>query len=144
MNPTSLQENIVSMCSEVTRKFHFKMQQKFKQAGFDVTSEQFTVLTHLWFENGLTQQEISIRTGRDKTTISRILSNMIKKNLISKEDNPQDGRSNLIKVTTYGRNIQHQLISISGTLFHQSLSEIEPQLIYNSLEVLNKMMENLN
>lgn len=144
MNPQSLQENIIYLCAYLTRRFNQRMQQGFKAAGFDITSEQFTILTHLWYENGLTQQEIANRTDRDKTTVSRVVRNMIKGKLVAKEIHPNDSRSYMIKLTPYGRRIQDQLITISGSLFHQTLNDLDPNLIQGSVQALNGMINNLD
>ena len=43
-----------------------RLQKHFRQAGLEITIEQWSVLYHLWLEDCLSQQELCNRTFRDK------------------------------------------------------------------------------
>src|SRR6188474_2888955 len=49
-----------------------RLQKNFRNAGLDITIEQWTVLYHLWKEDSLNQQELCNRTYRDKPSITRL------------------------------------------------------------------------
>jgi hypothetical protein len=49
-----------------------RLQKNFKLNGLDITIEQWSVLYHLWKEDGLNQQELCNATFRDKPSITRL------------------------------------------------------------------------
>jgi DNA-binding MarR family transcriptional regulator len=53
-----------------------RLQKNFKQSGVDITIEQWSVLYHLWKQNGLSQQQLGDATFRDKPSITRLVDNL--------------------------------------------------------------------
>jgi len=53
-----------------------RLQKNFKQANLDVTIEQWSVLYHLWKEDGQSQQQLCDATFRDKPSITRLVDNL--------------------------------------------------------------------
>ena len=142
MEPSSLNENIVYLTGKLSKVFQQKMQQAFSEQGFKVTTEQFTILAHLWYRDGLRQQEIAEAIDRDKTTVSRVLDTMVKQNLIHRVPG-EDKRERLIHLTKHGAAIRDQLVIISGDIYMKTLSEIDEPDIKTSIETLNKLIKNL-
>jgi DNA-binding MarR family transcriptional regulator len=56
------------------------LQKNFKQANLDITIEQWSVLYHLWKEDGMSQQQLCDATFRDKPSITRLVDNLEKLN----------------------------------------------------------------
>ncbi len=54
------------------------LQKKFNTAGLKITIEQWSVLYHLWKEDGRSQQELCSATFRDKPSITRLVDNLEK------------------------------------------------------------------
>ena len=52
---------------------------------------------------GTTSTALGPRLGMESTSLSRLLNNMEKKKLISRKQNPSDGRSVLIFLTEFGK-----------------------------------------
>lgn len=142
MNPTSLDDNIIYQIAEFDKRFSERLNEVFKAASHDVTGEQFTVLVVLWYEDGIPQKELANRIGRDKTTISRLVDNMIKRQLIVRAKG-EDRRVRLIKLTEKGRSLQHQLVGLSGTMYTETMAGVDQQDLDVVLRVLNQMRMNL-
>ena len=47
-----------------------RLQKNFKQANVDITIEQWSVLYHLWKQDGMSQQQLCDATFRDKPSIT--------------------------------------------------------------------------
>ena len=47
-----------------------RLQKNFRNAGLEITIEQWSILYHLWKEDGLSLQELCTRTFRDKASIT--------------------------------------------------------------------------
>lgn len=144
MIPQSLDQNIVYLASQLTKAFHKSMQDSFKLSGFNITSEQFTILTQLWYQDGRNQQELAKAIGRDKTTVSRVLNTMLNGGLIQRTADTQDKRYRIIQLTPHGKRIQNQLVALSGAIFLKTLSDIPEEEIEVAIKVLKILNKNLS
>lgn len=113
------------------------LRREFVGQGFDLTSDQFAVLMRLWEEDGLTQSELSEKTCKNKSNLTRILDSMEKKGFVIRQKNPKDRRSFCIELTDSGRNLEEKLIPIAVKT-HESLfgnfSEAEESQLRRILE----------
>ena len=143
-DPQSLEDNLLYQLGEITRILHKRVTAIFKQREFDVTVEQFGVLVVLWYQEGINQKEIALQLNRDKTTITRIIDNMVKRNLVVKVPDQLDGRGNLIFLTQKGKALQKEMIESSGAVYVQALSSISDEKLSLCLNVLLNIKKNLN
>jgi len=74
----------------------------FVASGLNVTPEQWVVLFRLHEKEGLTQSELGERTVKDKTTITRILDRLEKKDMASRRRDARDRRAQRIFLTEKG------------------------------------------
>ena len=61
-----------------------RLQKKLNDSGLKLTIEQWSVLYHLWKEDGRSQQELCNATFRDKPSITRLVDNLEKLNLVKR------------------------------------------------------------
>lgn len=118
------------------------LHQNFKLANQDVTPEQWIILDELWRHDGLSQLEIARATFRNQTSTSRILDNLVKRDLLYRSQDPQDKRSNLIYLTTKGKGLQETLIRIVKQTMADVVNEIDEDDLTKCMQVLNKMTAN--
>ena len=64
------------------------------------------VLLNIDYENGTPSTALGPLMGMEPTSLSRILKTMEEKGAIYREKNPEDGRSVLIKLTDYGKEMR--------------------------------------
>src|SRR5215216_7791184 len=76
-----------------------RLQKKFNQSGLNLTIEQWSVLYHLWKEDGISQQELCNATFRDKPSITRLVDNLEKLKLVKRVASENDRRINMIYLT---------------------------------------------
>lgn len=79
---------------------------------FPITPEQWGVINFLLHEDGLTQNQISKLVGKDHTCVSRLIENLIKKNIVKKIPDADDKRINLIYLTEEGKKYRTMLFSL--------------------------------
>ena len=72
----------------------------------EITPEQWTVLSFLWKEDGITQQKLCDATFKDKPSMTRLIDNLVKQDLVYRDTAPNDRRSNLIFLTKQGKSIK--------------------------------------
>ncbi len=73
-----------------------RLQKNFRNAGLEITIEQWSVLYHLWKEDGLSQLELGNRTYRDKASTTRLIDNLEKQELVTRVASKDDRRINSI------------------------------------------------
>ena len=121
-----------------------RLQKNFRNAGLDITIEQWTVLYHLWKEDCLSQQELCNRTYRDKPSITRLIDNLEKQRLLKRASHKNDRRINLVCLTDAGRALQHVTLELANQTMDEALQDVQKQDIDVVKKVLQKVYDNLN
>lgn len=93
---------------KVSMAINRKMYRNFKKNGLDITPEQWTVLSFLWREDGVSQQTLCDATFKDKPSMTRLVDNLSKLELVERRSTPSDRRSNQIYLTEKGINIKEK------------------------------------
>ncbi|BAV09864.1 transcriptional regulator, MarR family [Filimonas lacunae] len=120
-----------------------RLQKNFRQAGLDVTIEQWSLLYHLWKEDGLSQQELCNRTFRDKPSITRLVDNLEKQNLVKRVSSKEDRRINLVYLTESARELQETTIQLANQTMEEALAEVNKADIEVTKKVLQQVYDNL-
>jgi len=121
-----------------------RLQKNFRQAGLDITIEQWSLLYHLWKEDCLSQQELCNRTFRDKPSITRLVDNLEKQKLVKRIAAKNDRRINLICITDAARDLQQQTIDLANQTMDEALVNISRTEIDTVKKVLQQVYDNLN
>ena len=121
-----------------------KLQKSFRNAGVDITIEQWTVLYHLWKEDCLSQQELCNRTYRDKPSITRLIDNLEKQKLLKRSSHKNDKRINLVCLTDAGRALQETTLALANQTMNEALNGVKKEDIEIVKTVLQKVYDNLN
>ncbi|MBK5719470.1 MarR family transcriptional regulator [Dysgonomonas sp. Marseille-P4677] len=93
---------------KVSMAINRMMYRNFRKAGLDITPEQWSVLAFLWREDGVTQQTLCNSTFKDKPSMTRLIDNLAKQNLVYRNASTTDRRSNYIHLTDLGRSIKEK------------------------------------
>jgi len=120
-----------------------RMQKNFRNAGLDITIEQWSILYHLWKEDGLSQQELCNRTYRDKPSITRLIDNLEKLNLVKRTASVSDRRVNLVSLTEAAQEIQQTTIDLANQTMNEALVGITKDEIEIVKKVLQQVFDNL-
>lgn len=108
-----------------------------------MTSEQWTIMYHLWREEGLTQQELANHTFRDKPSITRLINNLEKMGLVIRVNDKHDRRSNLIYLTKDGRKLKEKGMEQAVLTLKEALDGVDDQNLVLAQAILNRIFENL-
>lgn len=120
-----------------------RLQKKFNQAGLNLTIEQWSVLYHLWKEDGISQQELCNSTFRDKPSITRLVDNLEKLNLVKRSPSRNDRRMNMILLTEEARKLQEQSMELANQTLNEALEHVPVDKIDICKEVLQIVYDNL-
>ena len=121
-----------------------RLQKNFKQAGIEITIEQWSVLYHLWKEDGQSQQQLCDATFRDKPSITRLVDNLEKLGLVKRTANKNDRRINKICITPEAEKLQVQTMEVANQTLNEALHGVTNGQVEIAKEVLQKVYENLS
>lgn len=90
-----------------------RIQKKLTEHGYnDITLEMTQVLYFLSFsaKNGeANQQEIANKIGKNKSSLTSLINNLVKREMVERRGNPQNRRNNIISLTLKGKQFIHDL-----------------------------------
>jgi DNA-binding MarR family transcriptional regulator len=120
-----------------------RLQKKFAAANLAITIEQWSVLYQLWKKNGLSQQELCDVTFRDKPSVTRLVDNLEKQELVKRTNHKTDRRKNVITTTKKAMDLQEKTMQLANEVLNEALEGIPDaqvemckqalQIIYNNL-----------
>jgi DNA-binding MarR family transcriptional regulator len=120
-----------------------RLQKKFNNAGLNLTIEQWSVLYHLWKQEGISQQELCNSTFRDKPSITRLVDNLEKLDLVKRVASENDRRINLIYLTKQAQKLQEQSMILAEETLNEALETVPVEKIDVCKEVLQIVYDNL-
>jgi DNA-binding MarR family transcriptional regulator len=120
-----------------------RLQKKFNAAGLNLTIEQWSVLYHLWKQEGISQQELCNATFRDKPSITRLVDNLEKQNLVKRVPSETDRRINLIYLTKQSQKLQEESMLLAEETLNEALEFVPADKIDVCKEVLQIVYDNL-
>ena len=120
-----------------------RLQKKFNASGLNLTIEQWSVLYHLWKEDGKSQQELCNATFRDKPSITRLVDNLEKLGLVKRMPSENDRRINKVQLTKQALKLQEETMALAEETLNEALEGVPAEHINLCKEVLQKVYDNL-
>ena len=120
-----------------------RLQKNFKEANVEITIEQWSVLYHLWKEDGLSQQQLCDATFRDKPSITRLVDNLEKLQLVKRVSSKDDRRMNMIYLAPEAKDLQDKTMELANQTLNEALEGVNIEQIEIAKLVLQKVDDNL-
>lgn len=130
----------VNRLSFLTRK---TLSQGFEEEGLIVSAEEWAILLILWSKGEQTPSALAEVTFRDRTTITRLIDQMVKKQFVVREHDEKDRRRVLIKASDIGQALKDELVPIAKSMIATATSGISSQDIETTVKTLSQMTNNL-
>lgn len=114
-----------------------------RAAKHDSTMATAFVLLNIDYENGTPSTALGPLMGMEPTSLSRILKTMEDKGAISREKNPEDGRSVIIRLTDYGkqmREVSKESVIIFNNTIRKYITEEELETFFKVTSTINKLI----
>ena len=120
-----------------------KLQRGFRKLSIDITPEQWTVLYYLWSRDGVTQQELCNVTFKDKPSMTRLIDNLEKQQLVIRTPGVKDRRINLIHLTDKGRELEDSTKPLVTAIMRMALEGFSDSEVEMAGAMLAKVFGNL-
>ena len=116
----------------------------FAKQNFEITPEQYVVLSMLSEDYLLYQNKLCEELHKDKSNMTRILSVLEEKGLVEKIQATENKKQvNQIKITQKGKEIRDKITPQIQASREKYLAGISQDDLYTCIKVLNQIQENL-
>jgi len=115
----------------------------FQANGFDITPEQWGVLSRLWQSEGIHQSELAARTAKDRHNITRILSLLEKNGYVHRVPDTEDKRCQRVYLTQEGHALQEKLTPLVIGYLEKCFEGLTQKDVQAFKRILNHMVNNL-
>lgn len=123
------------MTEEVARRF--------AAAGYRVTAQDFGILYRIHRQDGICQSELAALMLRDKTTITRRLDGLVKKQLVERRTDPDDRRQFCIHLTDAGARAVQTLSEIVDVFQADALQDASDEEKQITIATLRRIGSNI-
>ena len=120
-----------------------QIQVKLKEHGIKLTFEMLEVMSCLWRKDGINQQEIADYTVRDKSSMTYLLDNLVKRDLVKRVEDENDRRNKLIYLTTAGVGLRETLFPWVAEIYDVATERLSDADLKKLSHGINQMITTL-
>ncbi|WP_456270995.1 MarR family winged helix-turn-helix transcriptional regulator [Bacillus sp. AK031] len=110
---------------------------------YNLAPEQNLVMMLLWEKDGMTQNQIAERLGKDKTNLARMASSLEKKGFIKRTNCQDDRRSLKLYLTETGKDLGEKVVPIAEAFNDIVCEGISEQDLEEFERILTKINVNV-
>ena len=123
--------------------FRAYIRQQLKACSLDLTTEMTQVLRYLWAHDHVNQQEIANAVNRDKASLTSLLDNLERRELVERQADSHDRRSNRIVLTSKGRALEHEVAPLVQEMYSVASQGFSEDQLRAGVTMLTQMTQNL-
>ncbi|MEL0613678.1 MarR family winged helix-turn-helix transcriptional regulator [Marinomonas arenicola] len=135
---TSL-ENLFHLVHALKQQMH----RHIEELGLNITAMHIRTISIINDKGSCTASEVASFLQRDKAQITRLLNALIKDDLITKENNPDDKRSQCLRLTDKGLHLLKQIKGIEKTIFKMMSNGMSEETLESFQQVTKQLTRNL-
>lgn len=128
---------------KIGRLIENKLKTNFERENINITPQQWSVLTYLWNEDGVSQKVLANAFAKDKTSMTRLLKNMEDNFLIERKTDETDKRNRKVFLTEASKKIKDDSIVVAEKTLLDALNSISHEEMKLCKNVLKKINKNL-
>lgn len=112
-------------------------------AEYKVTAEQWAILNSLWTQDRQTQQQLANQTNKNKASITHLIDNLEKRQLVKRVIDEQDRRNKMVCLTPDGAELQAPLTKAVKQTMKQLTKGLDKKEMKGCRKTLKKLIQNL-
>lgn len=114
-----------------------------KQNNVGLTPEQFLLIDLLWNQGPMSQQKLADNMRKDKNSVTKLVDALEKKELVCRQKDAKDRRSNTIFLTKKAEVMKADAKEMGISMLDNVLEGISEEELRSFLKTLNKMSDNM-
>jgi DNA-binding MarR family transcriptional regulator len=119
------------------------MRNKFREHGIDLSLEMLQVLVCLWEKEGVKQQEVADIVMKDKASLTLLIDNLARRNLVKRMEDPNDRRNKLVTLTCDGAALRHTIEPWIEEMYEMAGRDVPEQMLTEGIVLFDKIYGNL-
>lgn len=135
-------ENVIIELEKTIRNVRESFNNVFQKKHFGVSYDQWLIIDEVRKKQGISQIEIANNTGKDRASISRIIKNLLQKNLLSKIHNEENKRANKVYLTPEGLELSDQVVSVYNDVYKSQFAGIYEREMNFLKDILVRINQN--
>ncbi|MDP6908096.1 MAG: MarR family transcriptional regulator [Flavobacteriales bacterium] len=139
-----LEKAMVPWIGKTMKHIDLYLNAKLSEKGISLTRQQVILMKILFHEGALPQQDLAFITERDKTSLTRLVNGMEKKNLVARIPSTEDKRVNLIHLTKNGERVLNETAPVLLSIVDEVQKGISKKDQKTVIEVMKKIQENIS
>ena len=141
----NIEESILPSLGKTVKLLDLHVEDKLHDAGIPLTKLQLVSLRIISLNNEQPQSNLAEFLGRDKTTLTRNINTLEKKNLVIRTPSQKDKRIKLVSISPLGLEFLEKALPILQSIIKEietDISEKEHQQFKNTLlKIRTKLIE---
>jgi DNA-binding MarR family transcriptional regulator len=129
--------------NEMKSRLRQRIQSRLNEATPTISYELLEVIGLLWRRDGITQQEIADTISKDKSSMTYLIHNLVKRKLVKRVEHESDRRNKRIFLTEKGKQLRKHIFPWALDLYEQAAGEASPAELRRAISLTRKMAENL-
>jgi len=125
---------------QLMHAYRSQLRDAIRSAGIDWPVTHLRVLKGIAHQPGCTAREIASVMHADKAQITRALSELRAAELIESQHNPQDGRSQLLQLSTAGKAMRERLQQAEESAVTQLTQALSPNDLDHFMSLAQRMI----
>jgi len=130
--------------SEMKSRLRQKIQTRINEYDSSLSFELIEILGLLWRNEGINQQEISNQISKDKSSITYLINNLVKRGFVERIEDKNDRRNKQIFLTQNGKKLMEKLYPWALELYEKAAGDLHEEELSNALLLIKQMTTNLN
>ena len=139
----SVEHELIGFISRTWLLVKQNIKKRLHDVDYDLTFEQIVVLHILQKEEGQNLGMIADRADRERTTISRMVDGLEKRNLVVRIPDKTDKRQKMLYLTQLGKERLKDMEPMGEEFYTSVYADISPKEVESCLATLKKMFSNL-
>jgi len=108
--------------------------------GVDLTPEQWIVLNWLWSHRSACQQELAEATQKNKTSITRLIDGLVKRNYVKRVPDANDRRKHLLEMTPSAIEMMDKIMPHVLGEYQKVIQDLSPEEVQTLKSILGKIV----
>ena len=139
-----LEDTMLPWLGRAMKSIDFFVLDHFHASGLELTKTQMIILRILSKNDGQPQQNLAFLANRDKTSLTRMINTMERKQLVTRVQSKDDKRINHIYITEHGKELLTAAVPVVKKAVEEIQKGITKEEIVQTIHVLKKISKNIN
>jgi len=125
---------------QTSASFKQAIQRSLKNNKMGITYEMLQIMSCLWNNEDVNQQELANKTFKDKVSLTYLINNLEKRELVVRQEYAHDRRNKKILLTAKGYELREKLQPLLLEIYASSSENLETK----SLEEMTSFLQKVN